>query len=104
MIYEQECTSCGNKFEVVKPASEYDTIEICKCGAEAKRVPFPRKIHLSNTAVQSPYFNHALGQVCTDNEARKIAKERGMIEVGNERVDKHVQSAETNYDDVWKGA
>ncbi len=104
MIYQYGCEKCGAKFEVIKRVSEYKDPESCKCGYEATRVPFPTKIHLSGTAVQDKYFNHALGQVCTDTEAKQIAKDRGMIEVGNERIEKHVKPVEHSYDDVWKGA
>ncbi len=104
IVYAYKCESCGASFDIVKPVSQYDADENCQCGYLATRIPFPQKIHLGRTAVESPYFNHALGQVCTDSEARKIAKERGLIEVGNEKVEKHVKVEESTYDDVWKGA
>lgn len=103
MIYEYRCFGCKKAFDVIKPVKDYDKEEICtSCGAVADRVPFPRRTYLSGTAVQEKYFNHALGQVCTDREAKQMAKERGMIEIGNEKVD--VKPVEHSYDDVWKGA
>ncbi len=105
MIYEYKCFGCKRGFDVIKPVKDYDKEETCeKCGAVADRVPFPRRTYLSGTAVQDKYFNHALGTVCTDKEAKILAKNRGMIEVGNEDVSKHVNPVESNYDDVWQGA
>lgn len=112
MIYEYKCFQCKKLFDVAKPVSRYLDEEICvSCGAVADRVPFPRKTHLSGTAVQDKKFNHALGRVCTDREAKQIAKEQGMIEVGNEDVSKHAdtvrsdldKAADKAYDDIWKG-
>lgn len=105
MVYEHFCVPCNRTFDVIRPVSRYDDAEICaKCGSVAERVPFPRRVFLHGTAVQEKQFNHALGTVCTDNEAKQIAKERGLIEVGNERVEKHVKPYESDYSDIWKGA
>lgn len=105
MLYEFRCSSCVKSFDVVRPVSEYDAAAFCPdCGHEGTRVPFPRKLHLTGTKVQEKYFNPALGCVTTDSEAKQIAKERGMIEVGNERVEKHVKPEEFDYEaEIAKG-
>lgn len=97
---------------MIKPVSQYQDPETCKCGYEATRVPFPKRVYLANTAVQDRKFNQALGTVCTDSEARQIAKERGLIEVGNEDVAKaahrtaeqNEQQLDAELEQVWKGA
>lgn len=105
MLYEYLCEACGSHFDVVKPVSEYNTPEQCRsCSHDAIRVPYPRNLYLSNTSVQEKYFHPGLGCVTTDSEAKKIAKERGLIEVGNEKIEKHVQHKEKSYDDIWQGA
>jgi putative FmdB family regulatory protein len=105
VIYEYLCEVCGSHFDVVKPVSEYNTPEACRsCNYDATRVPFPRKIYLHGTAVQEKKWNPALGCAVTDSEAKKIAKERGLIEVGNEDPSKHLKPKELNLDDVWQGA
>lgn len=105
MIYEFCCNECKLRFDEIRPVSEYANPANCpKCSAEATRVPFPRRVWFAGTSVQDRYFNHALGKVVSDTEAKQIAKERGMIEVGNEDISKHCNVEESNYDDVWKGA
>lgn len=39
---------------------------------------------------QIPYLHPAFGTVMTDNQAKAEAKRRGLIEVGNEDVSKHI--------------
>lgn len=36
-IYEYRCRSCGNKFDLIRPISEYSPVEPCKCGKQADR-------------------------------------------------------------------
>lgn len=113
MIYEFRCFGCDKLFEVAKPVSRYREDELCTtCGCIAERVPFPRKTYLNNTAVQEKSFNHGLGIACTPNEAKRIAKEKGLIEVGNENVHKAAkrtseqldQKYDAELESVWKGA
>lgn len=108
MIYEFTCTPCTKRFDVARRVSEYDLPASCPvCGIEAQRTPFPRKIHLYGTAVQNAYFHNGLGTVVRgETDAKAIAKERGLIEVGNEQVEKHVKPDLHDYaaDDIWKGA
>jgi hypothetical protein len=105
VIYEFQCHCCNTSFDVIKPAAMYNTPETCaKCGEIATRIPFPRKVHLYGTSVQEIEFNHALGKAVTKREASHLAKEKGMIEVGNEDISKHVKMEESNYDDIWQGA
>lgn len=104
MVYEYKCASCSKTFDVIKSAAFYDSEELCSCGYVADRIPFPRKIHLYGTSVQEKEWNHALGKAVTKDEGAALAKSKGMVEVGNEDISKHVKMEETNYDDIWKGA
>lgn len=105
MIYEHHCDPCDVSFDVRKDSKDYMREEPCpKCEKLARRVPFPRRTYLAGTAVEEKYFSHALGQVVTKSEEKRIAKSKGMIEVGNEKVEKHVKPELHSYDDVWQGA
>jgi putative FmdB family regulatory protein len=100
MVYEYRCDPCQYEFEVVKNAKYYDSPESCpKCGDEAVRL-FRPKIHLKNTSVQEKYFDHSLGVITTKDGARDIAKRRGLVEVGNERPEKHLKVHDDDYSDV----
>lgn len=100
MTYEYKCNSCEHSFDVTKNVKYMDIDEPCpKCGTICERI-FRPKIHLSNTKVQDSYYNHGLGQVVkNDQHARQIAKEKGLIEVGNEKVEKHVKYTPKDYGD-----
>jgi hypothetical protein len=69
------------------------------CDGVMERI-FSWKLHLTGTKVQERYFNHALGGVVTDTEARRIAKERGLIEVGNEIPGKHLKPEVSDYSEI----
>jgi putative FmdB family regulatory protein len=91
MIYEYICPKCKIKSDVIKPVSEYRRLEYCDvCKAELTRVLSSPQ--LMNTKVEDPYYSVALGTVVKDkkHEAR-IARSKGLIEVGNEDVKKHIQ-------------
>lgn len=85
MLYGYQCTACNTEWEVIKPVAEIDSPETCeKCGALGKR-QISGGQHIIGAKVQDPYFSHALGEVVkNDAHARKIAKQKGMIEIGNE--------------------
>ena len=103
MIYEHHCETCDLNFDVTKEAALFRQPEPCpQCNGLAPRVPFPRRTYLAGTAVQEKYFSHALGEVVTRREEKQLAKQKGLIEVGNEKVD--VKPQLQSYDDVWKGA
>lgn len=105
MIYEHHCEPCGLNFDDSRSAEEFRKPAPCpQCQQPAPRVPFPRRTYLANTAVQERYFSQALGQVVTRREELQIAKSKGMVEVGNEKIEDHVKPQLHSYDDVWQGA
>jgi putative FmdB family regulatory protein len=101
MIYVYKCDGCDQKFDIVKPVSDFDRQELCPTsGVTMTRQFAPSKIHLGKTAVEDAYFHPAFGQVVKgDSHAQKLAKERGMIEVGNEKPEKHLKPNLKSYDD-----
>lgn len=99
MIYEYHCSGCGGSFDVVKPVSEFDKEELCPTSQVTMVRAFaPHKLHLYNTAVGEKEYNYALGTVCTPGQAKRIAKERGLIEVGNENLFKHQKVKRKEFD------
>lgn len=100
MIYVYECDGCGKKYDVVKPVAEYQTQELCPLsGVTMTKAVAPSRLYFSGTKVQDKVFNPAFGRPMTDSEARAEAKARGLIEVGNESIEKHCQPEETHYPD-----
>lgn len=98
MIYVYKCDGCNGEFEVIKPVADYERIESCPVsGTIMTRAIAPQRIFLHNTAVQERAYNPAFGKALTRNEAKEIAKQRGMIEVGNERPEKHLKPRLNDY-------
>jgi hypothetical protein len=43
--------------------------------------------------MSEPHYSHSLGQVVqSDSHAKRIAKSKGMIEIGNENPHKHIEA------------
>jgi len=89
VIYAYHCDSCGHSFDVIKPAAEYQSPELCPrkaCGAPARKEFVPRKTYLSGTAVQEAEFNPGLGCIVKNKQHRaEICRQRGLEEIGNEK-------------------
>lgn len=97
VIYEYECCDCNTKVDIIKSIREFERQERCKlCGALMTRC-FSARIQFTNTAVQELQFNPALGRAVTRREMAQIAKDKGWVEVGNEKVEKHVAPKEIEY-------
>lgn len=89
MIYEYQCADCGHRFDVVKPVKDFDLKHSCSmCECEETHVVISSKIYHIGAKVQDAEFNHGLGCVVkSKNEREEIAKQKGLIEVGNESPD-----------------
>lgn len=90
--YPYRCTNCQHEFDVVKPVADYNTEEQCpKCTIRAER--FIARTHFYGASDwNQKEWNPAFGKALTPREARKEAKRRGMIEIGNEspeNIEKH---------------
>ena len=92
-IYEYRCSDCQADWDVVKSMSQLERKETCPaCGREngcKSRLP-PRGTSFSGASDwNTQHFSPALGRVVKNHRhARQVAKEKGMIEVGNESPDK----------------
>ena len=82
MLYSYECPLCHDQFEVVKHHSQYLTPEKCiKCDVVADKTV---TLFAAPTMVREEY-SPAFGTVVKSKRHREqLAKEKGMIEVGNE--------------------
>ena len=90
-IYDYHHESCGLRWEVAKPMRESDTPEPCpKCGETGTKLP--SLCAIDKTAAggwNNQQFHPGLGcYTRSDQHARKIAKSRGLEEVGNEPPEK----------------
>lgn len=100
MIYVYSCNGCGGKFDIIKPVGDYNRPEFCPTSHVTMTRAFaPQIVYLSGTEVQERAWNPAFGQALTRNEAKQIAKDKGMIEVGNERPEKHLKPNLSSYDE-----
>lgn len=115
MIYEYQCQKCDHTFDIVKKVADIDNPEVCeKCNSDAIRLFRPR-IYLNNTSVQHAEYNPGLGCVVRNRDhAKEIAKQKGMVEIGNDFASGHkMQKGYDNereekfnksYDDTFKEA
>ena len=89
MVYEYKCADCGHRFDVVKPIAQFYNTHACSsCGHEITHIVISSKIHHIGAKVQNAEFNPGLGCVTKSKQDRQeIAKQRGLIEVGNEKPD-----------------
>ena len=102
MLYEYECIDCGVSLDVVRSVDDRDLpVEHPegKCNGQMKRL-ITVKTHLLGVNEQE-YYSQALGQwVHGKSHARRIAKDKGLIEVGNEKVENHLKPKQYDYSDV----
>lgn len=86
MIYEYECPCCSFTTDVIKHHTESGRDETCSvCSATMERIytVAPRA-----SKMERAEFNPAFGCVVKSKTHREqLAKERGMVEVGNEKID-----------------
>jgi putative FmdB family regulatory protein len=85
LTYVYQCTKCDSRFDVIKSVADFDRNEFCEsCGAPAERKFTPR-VHIHGAAVEHAEYNPGLGCVVKNKKHRaEIAKQRGLVEVGND--------------------
>ena len=91
MRYPYRC-DCGEEFEIVKAVKYIDDIEICPaCGHNCtKEHRYIDRTHFYGADDwNSLEYNPAFGKAVTKQEAKREAARRGMIEVGNEDINKY---------------
>jgi hypothetical protein len=102
VIYPYQCPE-GHSFEVIKSLAEIDREERCHCGEIAAR--HIGLFALDKTAASSwqPTWNPGLGQVVKSKaHAERIAKEKGFIEVGNEKPEAIHRHFDKQREDAYK--
>lgn len=106
--YEYNC-QCGNQWDVIKRVADIDEVELCdKCQRLGDR-QISRTSFAGAADWNTQHFSPALGKVVKNNrEARQLAKDRGMLEVGNEKpevIHKHFDTQrEDTREQRWKDA
>lgn len=95
MKYSYHCVKCGSDHDIDKDMDFATREEICPdCSITMDRVYKPMMI--MKTGVQHAEYNPAFGCVVKNSKHRaELAKQRGMIEVGNESpeaIQKHCES------------
>lgn len=111
MIYPYRCTSCGHTFEVIKAVRYIDDLEPCvNCESNATvREIAKRQFFYGAGDWNTQTFNPGLGCYTKSNaHARKIAKSKGLEEVGNESCEKieahYDKMRETKREQNWNDA
>ncbi len=92
MIYQYRCDECKIDFDVIKGAVDYNKDEFCKSGHLSRKV----------FSIMRPVIDHSRRQYCpivkavvkNNTHRRQIAKEKGMIEMGNECPNKTYERME----------
>jgi putative FmdB family regulatory protein len=94
MRYPYRCSECSFEFDVIKSLKDIDQVENCSdCGAVAER--FIARTHFYGARVEDAEFNPALGCIVKNRKHRdSIARDRGLIEIGNEDCEKTIQRYE----------
>ena len=86
MIYEYQCQECEKHFDIIKPVSEYNTLEICKlCDRPMQKV---LSIKMTMVDKTRPEYYHSLGKwVKSKHHRKELMKIHNLEEVGSERCD-----------------
>lgn len=94
MRYPYRCSGCAFEFDVIKSVSIIDNVETCeKCSSVATR--FIARTHFYGAKVEDAEFNPGLGCITKDRKHRaRIARDRGLIEIGNEDAEKTTDTFE----------
>lgn len=109
-LYPYECDQ-GHRWEVAKPLAQIDAEERCQlCGeVGGRKIALVRIDREAAGGWNQQSWTPALGQwTKSTKEARRIAKSRGMEEVGTEPVDNLHKAAEKRQAEIreerWKDA
>ncbi len=87
-VYPFYCQKCDEEFESVESIKTYDGDGECPtCQTVSRERVFKAGgIYFLGTSVESAEYNPALGQVVKNSKHRnEIAKQKGLIEIGNEK-------------------
>lgn len=105
-IYDWECAKCDKPFETVESITTYSGVGKCPtCGNESKERIFSSQIYFVGAKVEDAEYNPAFGKVVKNKRERnELAKEKGLIEIGNEKPETiHKEASRTLADNLNKG-
>lgn len=89
MLYEYECSSCDLVIEITKSASDYRRDEKCNCCGKQMTAVVTGGGGILLKRTEFPEYNPAFGTVVRNSTHRKeLAKQRGVVEIGNESIDR----------------
>jgi len=97
LIYPYLCRDCSLEFEIIKSHVDIELPECCpSCGKIGVRTISKHQMIDKSSANDwnMKSYNPAFGEALTPSEAKKLAKERGLTEVGNEdpnKISKHFE-------------
>lgn len=99
--YPYGCKNCKHEFDVIKSIKDFDSPEACpRCGVLSTE----RYISLTNFSGADnwdSHYNPGLGCVVKNrHHAARIAKQRGLIEVGNESCEKVMAANERKREEL----
>ena len=82
MFFDYRCVRCGEEFEVMHKSSEVGNKFYCECGGEGTKL-----ISHHQRVIQTPgYYDMSLDAwVDGANDRKKIAKSKGLEEVGTRK-------------------
>jgi putative FmdB family regulatory protein len=94
-VYPYKCTTCPHHFDVAKSVRQIDDPETCpKCQSDSKRYLVAVNFNGASDWDKAEY-NPGLGCIVKNTKHReRIAKARGLIELGNEDVSKYITRQE----------
>lgn len=98
--YEYQCITCKHDFDIIKSISMLDDPEACpKCSSKETERHISRTHFYGASDWDKAQYNPGLGVVTKNaKHAARIAKDRGLIEVGNEPLAKVMQDNEKRRD------
>jgi len=95
--YDWHCQKCDANFETIESIKNYTGRGECPtCKNLSVDRIFSHQVYFIGASVEDATYNPAFGQVVKNSrQAREIAKEKGLIEIGTEKpetIHKHFDS------------
>lgn len=89
MNYPYRCLKCEGTFEVIKSLAHINDVERCPECQSYRVERYISRTSFYGASVEDAEYNPAFGQVVRDKKHRnQLAKERNMVEIGNETPEK----------------
>jgi putative FmdB family regulatory protein len=108
-LYDYKCKACSHEFSIGKRIADIDTLETCpgckvECDKTNRVITKGREFY--GEKPDEPFYSVALGKMVKgQSDLRRQAKDRGLIEIGNENVDtlldRSAKEREKKNQDSW---